>query len=393
MKEDFLHALWQMQYYDRPVVTSCGMEVIVVKPGIHNRADGPDFQQAKIVMDALEWNGSVEIHVRASEWIQHKHHHDPAYDSVILHVVWEQDQPVFRIDGSRIPTVELRNYIPLPLLLRYRSLASTGKKLPCSAMLPLIPEVIITSMLDSVLAERLSRRADELLIKHKAMGFDWLRTAASWLARCMGMPGNEDGMEWLVQNLPVQMLQEEGRLSVQLAALLNWLAGFREQSAGEHIPALASGLNLTSLPMLWRNSGCRPISFPGTRVKQLAFILPVLSDWIQQEKWSDFFLFLDSRGFRAGNTLKNHLRINFYAPLLAAQARHKCDHSDWEKISDELHQLEPEQNRITRKMQDAGFKFHSAADTQALKELHDYWCTQKRCMQCRIGIAVLGRVI
>ena len=62
------------------------------------RLYSPD--SGKILIDGIEWNGNIEIHLKSSLWNVHNHQSDKNYDNVILHVVIEDDKPVFRSNGE-----------------------------------------------------------------------------------------------------------------------------------------------------------------------------------------------------------------------------------------------------------------------------------------------------
>lgn len=93
-------------------------------------APGPDFQNAILEFDGLTWYGSIEIHIKASDWYRHKHHTDPNYHNVILHVVAYNDKPVY-IEGIPITTYEITPKILACLALMKEQ---TSKSLPCSFM-------------------------------------------------------------------------------------------------------------------------------------------------------------------------------------------------------------------------------------------------------------------
>src|SRR5688500_9724529 len=112
MKEDFLHYIWQHQYFDKNNLLTVGQEPVqVYRTGFHNLNAGPDFLDAQVKIGQEIWNGSVEIHLKASDWQKHHHEQDARYDQVILHVVWENDQDQQRTDGSFIPVLELKNRV------------------------------------------------------------------------------------------------------------------------------------------------------------------------------------------------------------------------------------------------------------------------------------------
>ncbi|MEO0732605.1 MAG: DUF2851 family protein, partial [Bacteroidota bacterium] len=89
MREDFLHYLWRhVRFNLRNLRTTTGQELTVQHFGQHNADAGPDFSSGQIRLDGVQWAGNIEMHVHASEWYQHGHETDPAYDNVILHVVF-----------------------------------------------------------------------------------------------------------------------------------------------------------------------------------------------------------------------------------------------------------------------------------------------------------------
>lgn len=120
MKEDFLHYVWKHQKVSAPLITEQGYLISVFKPGSHNKHGGPDFEFAELILNDLRWVGAVEIHLRSSDWYRHGHHNDPAYDAVILHVVWEDDVEVCRNDGTLMHTLTLKKVVPTALVDRYQ---------------------------------------------------------------------------------------------------------------------------------------------------------------------------------------------------------------------------------------------------------------------------------
>ena len=119
--EKLLHCLW----YDprwRPARfrTLDSRPAVVHSPGRWNVHPGPDFLQASITIgDGERQRGDVEMHRYASGWTAHRHHLDPRYDNVILHVfLWNdrKDRVATRADGQSIPQVAMENFLPRPLL-------------------------------------------------------------------------------------------------------------------------------------------------------------------------------------------------------------------------------------------------------------------------------------
>ncbi len=91
--------------------TVTGAAVDVIQAGTRNSGDGPDFLGAVIVIESPGQprritRGDVEMHLRASDWFAHGHETNPAFASVILHVV-EDAQGMTEIAGA--PVLEVRH--------------------------------------------------------------------------------------------------------------------------------------------------------------------------------------------------------------------------------------------------------------------------------------------
>ena len=123
MREDLLHFVWKHRKLPGANLrTTSGDLLQIIRPGKQNRYSGPDFFDARLEIGGQYWAGNVEIHVRASDWYLHAHEGDANYMNVILHVVWDADIPVYGVDQSPIPTLELQSYIPEVMLRMYTNL-------------------------------------------------------------------------------------------------------------------------------------------------------------------------------------------------------------------------------------------------------------------------------
>ena len=111
--EAFVQKLWHEQrFFDTNMEAIDRRTIRVLKPGIWNHNEGPDFMHAEIEIGGKLHVGDVEIHVRSSEWYAHKHHLNSRYNRVIVHAVFFNDDFNLRTrlqNGKRIPTLELLN--------------------------------------------------------------------------------------------------------------------------------------------------------------------------------------------------------------------------------------------------------------------------------------------
>ena len=93
--------------------TESGRRLQVVYPGKTTDGAGSDFRDAVIRIDRHTFKGNIEVHVNSSDWRNHGHHLNPAYNGVILHVALRHDCPgdITAQNGTVIQTVAIDRYL------------------------------------------------------------------------------------------------------------------------------------------------------------------------------------------------------------------------------------------------------------------------------------------
>ncbi len=129
----------------REFTTTDGRDVEVVDVGLQNFDAGPDFFNAKIRLDGQMWAGNVELHTKSSQWRQHGHHRDKAFNSVVIHVVEEADCEVENERGERVPQIVLP--IPEKIKTNYEHLLTEDRYPRCHKLIPHIPTSTIHAWL------------------------------------------------------------------------------------------------------------------------------------------------------------------------------------------------------------------------------------------------------
>jgi len=102
-------------YFDRYINTNIG-KVLIIFPGIQNFSAGPDFKDAIIKLSNQKIvKGSIEIHLKGSDWEKHSHHTNHLYKNIILHVTLEPNNinPQTFIEGYLNPKdLFFKNILP-----------------------------------------------------------------------------------------------------------------------------------------------------------------------------------------------------------------------------------------------------------------------------------------
>ncbi|MFN7748682.1 MAG: DUF2851 family protein [Cyclobacteriaceae bacterium] len=423
MTESFLHYIWQMQYFDKNDLCTVDDEpVTVFQPGFLNTNAGPDFSQARIRIGSLDWSGQVEIHVRSSEWDDHAHRTDHTYDNVILHVVWEDNRPVLRADGTPMPTLLLKGRVNTGLLHTYQKLMATAHVIPCQGSLAAVPSLIRLSMIEKSLVRRLQRKATEMLEVAQATRFDWDETAYRFLARNFGFKINADPFFELARRVEYrQVLKIADRLGT-VEALLFGQAGFLEAvSSDEYVQQLKNEYrHLAARWKLedrqvdtarWKFLRLRPANFPTLRLAQFCAFLngnrnlfSSLLEWrnlaavakglsvAPSAYWHRHYHFGKQSNVlhpAMGQASVHNIVVNTLAPLWVAYGLSQDDESWIERAVELLRQVPAESNAIIKKWKALGWAPTSAADTQGLIELFNEFCQSKNCLNCAIGASLI----
>ena len=434
--EQLLHYVWKHRLFPlKPLTTTDGLSVEVIDPGLANRNAGPDFFNAKIKLNGVTWVGNVEIHLRSSDWKRHHHHEDPAYDSVILHIASDIDEPILRSNGEPIPQMEL-HYPPF-LLEQYEELIKSDHYPACYKIIPGLPKILLHSWMNTLQAERFEQKAMQIQQRLNRCNGDWEGALFITLARNFGFSTNSDAFELWAQSIPLYAVNKHRDDLFQIEAIFFGQAGFLEDSLPnephpnnrqeEHRPKVRNACNdeyflklqkeyaylkhkfeLKPSPHYqWKLLRLRPANFPHIRLAQLASLYykseGLLSRLMDAESveatrklfktdtssyWKTHYIFGETSPSLTKTMSKSSidlLIINTVVPFLYAYGKHKANLQLVERASQFLEELNPENNYITRMWKECGLDAAHAGDSQALIQLKKNYCDQKKCLQCRIG--------
>ena len=419
--EAFLHFIWQYQYFNAKQLTLfSGEQLNVIHAGHHNRFAGPDFKEASIEIDNIKWFGSVEIHIKSSDWYNHNHQTDPNYDNVILHVVWENDRQVENKE-SPIPTLELKGLVKPKVLERYQQLISNADAIPCAQHLNATKSIVRLSMLEKSLVERVEEKANHFNAILVANGMNWEESAFHWLAKGFGFKTNAENMLKLAESIPLKVLSKHTNQLFQVEALLFGQAGFLDVDViDDYAYRLQKEYRFLKAKYAlkpkvgyneWHFSKVRPPNYPTVRIAQLASLIVTHAhlfalfseinskkeamddlDVLQSEYWCSHYA-IDRKSAKPMDGIsdksKENLIVNTTIPFLATLAKHKDDGAYMEKALNLLSSTKAESNRITTIWKSLGWNVSSAFDSQGLIQLYNAYCTPKRCIECNIGISLV----
>lgn len=421
MNEMLLHYFWKNKMFSvAELETTEHRALRLVKVGHAHRDAGPDFKQAVIRIDGITWVGDVEIHVRTSDWLRHGHQHDKKYQSVILHVVYEDDVEL----GGNFPTLELRRYIPPSMVEEYEQMSCSSDLLPCRGILPEVTDLQFAEWLTRLAFGRLERRREEVLAELHACHESWQETAFRRLVGGFGFRTNAPAFELLAKSLPYKYLLKHKDSRLQVYSLVFGQAGMLEQppdegdayccSLRDEYSYLRYKYGLAPIPVeTWNLLRLRPQNFPCVRLAQLSECLYRIPDIIEHLLTDDGLEVLsDLPGFEPHDYWKTHLHfgraspshhcmigtaafgllvINVVVPVRLAYAAFRGDEAASERALALLEEAAFERNSITRQYVAAGFPDANALYSQAILELYRHYCTRKRCAYCDIGCLILRR--
>lgn len=424
MNEELLHFIWHHRFMPlHPLFTTRGEPVEIIDNGLPNHDAGPDFFNAKVKINGTLWVGNIEIHENASDWFLHGHDRNPAYDNIILHIIFNEDQEITRKDGTLIPQLQLA--CPPEIQEKYLELKLTESYPPCYRIIPFLHPLQVHSWMNRLLTERLERKAKDIDNRLLQCNRDWEQTFFVTLARNFGFGLNGDAFESWALSFPLSFAGKHRDSAITLQALFLGQGGFLQEeftTGNETIHNLLPDdrlavlqreyafiqhkFSLTPLNLhQWKFLRTRPKGFPPIRLLQLARLYYThrfdFSRLLNAEDYasvSSLFKINDLKDDRSFPPLLelsrnsiNLLLINTVIPLLFHYGRYKGSDHLCERALAFYESIPAENNYITRVWQECGLNPSNSGDSQALIQLKKEYCDRRNCLRCHFGQQFLQR--
>ncbi|MDC6351843.1 DUF2851 family protein [Zeaxanthinibacter sp. PT1] len=425
MREDLLHFVWQHLKIPLRLKTTEGETLKILHPGEPNDGTGPDFFNARLLIDRIHWAGNVEMHLRSSDWYAHGHQDDSNYSKVILHVVYEDDMPVTRGDGQLLPTLQLRSYIAPGIINSYRSLLSYQGKdfINCEKMLPGIPPVLLSSWMEELYRRRLTAQSDLLNRQYQLYNKDWEQLLFISLMRVFGSQKNGAFFLEVAGRLDFSIIRKTSGSVQALEALFFGMVGMLSRKPGTDPYYFQLQREFTflkrkygMLPPAGRSPeffGQRPSNFPTIRLAQLAMLYhktpKLFSETIAiatkkeayslfsvaaSTYWNTHFLFgKSSRSWtkRVNKRFTDLILLNAVIPLKVAFASQRGKDIRTEMLAF-ASEIKAEKNGPIEKFKILGVHPGHALQSQALLELYSKYCRKHQCLRCAVGRQLLNQI-
>jgi hypothetical protein len=425
-----LSAAWHSGQIPEHLTTIEGDSIQVIHRGTWTHGHGPDFADALLLFNDRELrSGSVEMHLETRGWHDHGHLTDPAYNSVILHVVARHDGSVTRReDGAIAPVVEvsLPDIAHLPIaILDWDRVGGAVCAERLSRTSPAALRAILHSLGDIRLSAR-SAQIEPLLLDQPPAEVLW-----GTILGGLGYLRNQAPMRRVASLLPLATIEDlrltrpsTQRFHLTLGLLLG-VAGFLPLSPTEvhhlrlessEVPEVESAWLAFGAPWReeslsaseWDLARMRPSNHPLPRLLSAAALahhaaedgglLAAMQSVMQADDPVARFRDLTTAGAMPGVGEDRAIEILASAilPVLFAIAAHNGD----ETLADEAAHLweklpSPGATSVTRRAMKqvcggATLRAIGARGAQGLIHLDTALCLPRRCFDCPVAAAELA---
>lgn len=425
-----LSAAWHAGHIPDQFTTVDGELVRVIHRGTWTHGLGPDFADALLLFNERELrSGSVEMHLETRGWTEHGHHLDPAYDTVVLHVVARHDGAVARrTDGAVVPVAEcgLPDASLLPTaLLDWDRVGGVVCAPDLARADPSRLRNILHGLGDTRLAAR-SAQIESRLLDQPPAEVLWQSVLAG-----LGYSRNQQPMRLVGERLPLAALEAlrhtqppAARFSLTLGLFLG-VAGFLPLSPGEAHAIDLRPAEVAAIEAAWRDLGApwhtdqlaasawdrarsRPANHPLPRLHAAAALVEnaevaggvhvALITLLQTQDPASELRRLTARRSVDGIGLDRAIEILASAviPATLAIASHTADHDLTETASRAWENLpSPAATSVTSRAlkQVCGsttLRRIGARGAQGLIQLDTALCQPRRCFECPIAAAELA---
>ena len=422
MREDFLYHIWKFQKFNsEDLRTSEKDQLKIVNPGFQNELSGPDFFNAKIQIGEQLWAGNVEMHIKSSDWYFHQHETDPNYDNVILHVVWDHDVDIFRKNGSKVPTLVLKDRVESNILQAYeRLIIKDHLKLNCESDFRNFSDFQVQHWLERLYFERLEEKSKLILQLLAESGNNWEAVLFAIIFKGFGLNVNSDSFLGIARSIDFKIIQKIGDKQLSMEALLLGQAGLiknEDKYSLELMKEYDFLRNKYSLDNKYLESPqffrLRPDNFPTIRLAQLADLYTkkksLFYDLIEANTIRDFKNIFDieiseywkthynfgkahnSRNKKLSSNFIDLILINCIVPIKYCYSKF-TGHENERHIQELVASIKLEKNSIIQIFNELRPETaKNAMDSQALLQLKNEYCNLNKCLQCELGASLLRK--
>ena len=421
MREDFLHYVRRFKKLNNTSLKTVQNNEVVIKDfGLYLGTEGPDFFNAQVYIDGQLWAGNVEMHINASDWYAHHHEIDPAYQNVILHVVWNNDLSVLRSNGTEIPTIVLKDYISEDVFKAYHQFKLNPQYIFFVYYIKQFNSFDWLLWKEKLMVERLEQLTNRIVKELKQTNNNWEESFYRMLLRNFGLNINGEVFYEVAKNLPLKIIRKEQAHLVHLEALFLGTANLLEsESEDYHLKTLQKTYtylkqkyNLKQTVNTPSYYKLRPDNFPTIRLIQFASFIynqPFLFDLIRNPEsvsrnnyllgapvsdyWQTHYVFGKEHKIRkktVSQSIYNLLLINTVLPFQYVYHQ-QLGRDIIEEVLQHYKSIDLEKNSTTEMFQKLHVSIISSLDSQSVLFLKKNYCDLRRCLNCEIGIKLMNR--
>ena len=419
MNEKLLQYLWNFKIFksfDFKDVDGNDLEILDF--GRWNFDSGPDFLLGKIKSNGLILAGNIELHVKSSDWIFHKHSGNPEFENIIAHVVFIHDVEIEDFKNKNIPTLELKNYIDENLFSKYETLLQDTQFIPCEKIFN--AKHFPINFHEENLLKKLDEKSIEIEESLQRNQNNYEAVLFQQLAYSFGLKVNAPIFKQLAESIDYTIFNKIRQNHLQLEALLfgicNWLEKPKDEQTKiwkREFEFLKSKYKLSEFYIHPKFSKLRPPNFPTIRLSQLASLyhqnqnlfsklvnaksIDEIHQVFNKVKASDYW----NNRFNFGKISPVHgekaLTKDFIALILinaVLPLKYTYHKNTDEDIPDEIltlfQNIPAEKNTIIAQWKTLKVKPKNALETQSLLYHYRNFCQKKECLRCSIGVRLMN---
>ncbi|MDY0931858.1 DUF2851 family protein [Chryseobacterium sp. CFBP8996] len=418
MNEKLLQYLWNFKVFTHFDFTDTnGDPVEILDFGRWNTDSGPDFLMAKIKTKNIILAGNIELHVKSSDWIFHQHSKDPAYQNIILHVVFQNDVDIKEFKDQNIPTLELKDYIDSNVFQKYENLLKENQFIPCEKIFNI--NKIPIHFHEENLLKKLEQKSLEIEVDLQLHKNNYEAVMFHHLAYSFGLTVNALLFKQIAESIDFTIINKIRQNKTQLEALFFGISGWLETPLDAQMKIwkrefdfLKAKYNIPEIIIRPKFLRLRPPNFPTIRLSQFAdlyfqhqnlfskiisaqntnSLFEIFKEIQASDYWTDHFNFGKISSIHHPKVLTKDfielIILNTILPVKYAYHKHQN-----ENINDEIlffySEIQSEKNSIIKEWKKLGLKTKTSIESQSLIYHFKNYCKAKNCLNCSIGFKIL----